>query len=204
MRIAATTMAFLVALVLWWSAPTAASAKSKGKSCAAAEVLLLETGQGDRDGDGLSDCRERRQLGTLMDDADSDDDSVADGEEVGEHCDPLDPDSDDDGVEDGEDETPGMRKQKVKALLDALTCPTLGVPGSIGALGITVTLTDMTEFEEASCEDIAALFAAGGGVFVEIEVLEDSVGALTAAEVELEDDEGHEDGDDGDHEGDDD
>ncbi len=183
------TILWLALLALAAAAPTAAVAKSKGKSCASAEALFQDTGAGDLDGDGLSDCRERRQLGTLMNDADSDDDTVSDGEEVAEHCDPLDVDSDDDGLEDGEDETPGIPEQEVEAFLDALTCPTLGVPGSITALGVTVTLNDMTEFEDVTCDAVAALLAAGTPpVFVEIDVLEDATGALTAAEVEVEHD----------------
>ena len=178
----------LLALLL--SAPTAAGAKSRGKSCAAAEALLAATGEGDRDGDGLSDCRERRQLGTLMANADSDGDSVSDGAEIAEHSDPLDVDSDDDGSEDGDDSTPGIPEQEIKAFLDALTCPQLGVPGSIGALGTSVILNDTTVFEDTTCDAMAALLAAGTPpVFVEIDVLEDSTGALTAAEVEVEHDE---------------
>jgi len=199
MRSVLTCMAVLLAIGLWVGTPTAASAKSKGKSCAAAEAAFQANGAGDRDGDGLSDCRERRQLGTLMDDADSDDDGVSDGDEVEQQCDPLDPDSDDDGIEDGDDSTPGIPEQEVKAFLDALTCPTVGVPGSITALGVTVTLNDMTEFEDTTCDAVAALLAAGTApVFVEIDVLEDSAGALTAAEVEVEHDENDddEDGDD--------
>ncbi len=195
------TILWLALLALAAAAPTAATAKSKGKSCASAETLFQETGAGDLDGDGLSDCRERRQLGTLMNDADSDDDSVSDGEEVVEHCDPLDVDSDDDGIEDGEDETPGIPEQEVQAFLDALTCPTLGVPGSITALGVTVTLNDLTEFEEVTCDAVAAQLAAGP-VFVEIDVLEDAAGALTAAEVEVEHDENDDDEDADEEEGD--
>lgn len=191
MRLAATVMGLLAVFGFYWAAPTAASAKSKGKSCARAEAVLLETGQGDRDGDGLSDCRERRQLGTLMNDADSDDDSVSDGDEVAQHSDPRDADSDDDGIEDGEDETPGIPEQEVEGFLDALSCPQLGVPGSITALGVTATLYDTTAFEHATCEALAALLGTGAPVFVEIEILEDSTGALTAAEVEVEDDGEH-------------
>jgi hypothetical protein len=197
------TILWLALLALAAAAPTAASAKSKGKSCASAEALFLETGAGDRDGDGLSDCREKRQLRTLMADADSDDDSVSDGEEIIEHSDPLDVDSDDDGLEDGEDETPGMPEQEIKAFLDALTCPVL--PGGIGeitALGVTVPLNDLTVFEDTTCDAVLALHLAGTPpVFVEIDVLEDVNGALTAVEVEVEHDEND---DDEDHDEDDD
>jgi len=188
------TILWLALLALAAAAPTAAAAKSKGKSCASAEVLFLETGAGDRDGDGLSDCRERRQLGTLMADVDSDDDSVSDGEEVSERSDPLDVDSDDDGTEDGIDETPGIPEQEIEAFLDALTCPTLpGELGFITALGVTVTVNDMTVFEDMTCAAVAALLVPGP-VFVEIDVLEDSAG-LTATEVEVEHDENDDDED---------
>jgi len=194
MRWARAVMVVLGAVGLGGAVPTAASAKSKVKSCAGAETLLRETGRGDRDGDGLSDCRERRQLGTLMTDADSDGDSVSDGDEVAERCDPLDSDSDDDGIEDGEDSTPGIPEQEVKAFLDALTCPQVGVPGSITALGTTATLDDHTAFEDVGCEGVVALLAAGS-VLVEIDIREDSTGALTAAGVEVEHDESDDDED---------
>ena len=174
-------------LALGLSAPTAADAKSKGKSCAAAEAVLATTGVGDRDGDGLSDCRERRQLGTLMTSADTDGDSVPDGAEIAQHSDPLDVDSDDDGAEDGDDDSPGIPEQKVEGFLDALTCPQVGVLGSITVLGLAVPLSDMTTFEDTTCDAIAAQFAAGTPpVVVEVEVLEDVNHALTAAEVEVE------------------
>ncbi|MEM7248278.1 MAG: FG-GAP-like repeat-containing protein [Acidobacteriota bacterium] len=55
----------------------------------------------DTDGDGLTDEAELA-LGTDPFDVDSDDDGVADGEEVDDHgSDPLDADSDDDGLPDG-------------------------------------------------------------------------------------------------------
>jgi Bacterial TSP3 repeat/Domain of unknown function (DUF5666) len=184
-------LAVLMAIGLCWAAPTAASAKSKGKSCAKAELALLETGKGDRDGDGLSDCRERRQLGTSIDSADTDEDGLSDPEEIANGSDPLDHDSDDDGIEDGDDDTPGMPEQKVEAFLDALTCPQLGVLGSITALGVTATVNEFTEFDDATCEEVAALLVPGEtGPFVEIKILEDATGALSAREVQLEDHDG--------------
>jgi hypothetical protein len=189
MRTTPTVIALLLMAGLWVAAPTAAPAKSKGKSksCASAEAAFLATGTGDRDGDGLSDCREQKQLGTMVNDPDSDHDGVSDGDEVKHHCDPMDADSDHDGVEDGDDETPGIPEQEVKAFLDALTCPQVGVPGSITALGITATLDENTEFEDATCDEIAMQLATPGStVFVEVEVLEDAAGALTASEVGIE------------------
>ena len=189
----------LLGLALAFGTAPAAAAR-----CDRADARLAKTGKGDRDGDGISNCRERL-LRTSSSDADSDDDGLDDGEEMSEGCDPLDPDSDDDGTGDGDDDTPAAPpKQKIEALLDALTCPAEGAAGSITALGVTVVLDETTEFEDATCEDIAELLATGEGVLVEIRVLEDEAGGLTAREVELEDDEhhgGHD--DDGDDEGDD-
>jgi len=181
----------VVALGLWLTAPTAASAKGKikSKSCASAEMALLTTGQGDSDGDGLSDCREGKQLGTNPNDPDTDHDGVSDGDEVAEHCDPHDADSDHDGVEDGDDDSPGMPQQQMKAFLDALTCPQVGVPGSITALGTTALLDDTTEFEDTTCDALLAQLQTPGTVVkVEIKIVEDSLGALTATEVETEHD----------------
>ena len=59
----------------------------------------------DSDNDGLSDDFERN-LGTDPNDADTDDDGLLDGQEVGKNgigTNPLDPDSDDDGLTDGEE-----------------------------------------------------------------------------------------------------
>jgi hypothetical protein len=172
-------------------APAPADAKSKDP-CKKPDAKLAKTGVGDADGDGLSDCREQKILFTLSDDVDTDDDALDDGEEMEESCNPKNPDSDYDGIEDGDDQSPAI-EQEVKAVLDALTCPvpgtpgpppTPGTPGSIGALGITVTLDPVTtEFECQTCEELAALFALGEPVIVEIEIVEDVLGALTATEV---------------------
>jgi hypothetical protein len=185
--------------------PTASEAKTKAKkkNCAAAEALFQATGEGDLDGDGLSNCREIRQLRTSADNPDTDADQLSDGEEVSGRSDPLAPDSDDDGISDGADSTPRIPEQKVEGFLDALTCPQVGVLGSITALGTTATLDDVTEFEDGSCADLATRLTAGTPVFVEIEIAEDSLGVLTAIEVELEEhhDE-HDDGNDDEHDDD--
>lgn len=161
---------------------------SKKKNCAAAETLFQATGQGDLDGDGLSDCRESRQLRTSVTKPDTDDDGLMDGEEVAVRSDPLVPDSDDDGIMDGDDSTPRIPEQKVEGFLDALTCPTVGVLGSVTVLGTTAILDDVTEFEHADCAELAAMLAtattAGTSLLVEVEIAEDAVGALTAIEVE--------------------
>jgi hypothetical protein len=180
----------LLAVVVYL--PDGAAAKSKSKDpCRKADLRLARTGQGDSDGDGISDCREARLLRTSVEDRDTDRDGLEDGDEMKASCDPHDNDSDDDGIEDGDDETPAV-EQEVKALLDAITCPVPeqpelpAVPGSITALGVTATLDAETEFEKASCEELVTLLGGEESVLVEIEILEDVLGALTATEVELE------------------
>lgn len=197
----AAAAALLFGLALVFGPAPAAAAR-----CDRADARLAKTGKGDRDGDGISNCRER-MLRTAADDADSDDDGLDDGEEMSEGCDPHDSDSDGDGIPDGVDDTPAAPpKQKLKALLDALVCPTEGAAGSLTALGVTVVLDETTEFEDATCEEIAALFATGEDVLVEVKILEDEAGGLTALEVELEDGDhdSHHGGPGGDDEGDDD
>ena len=194
-----------------------ANAKSKKKkNCAAAEALFQATGQGDLDGDGLSDCRESRQLRTSANNPDSDADRLMDGDEVAGRSDPLVPDSDDDGVMDGDDSTPRIPEQKVEGFLDALTCPTVGVLGSITVLGTTAILDDITEFEHGTCTELSEMLStamsAGTSLLVEVEIAEDAVGALTAIEVERKSrcgqhddgDDDDDDDDDGDNDGDDD
>jgi hypothetical protein len=201
----AAAAALLFGLALVFGAAPAGAAR-----CDRADARLAKTGKGDRDGDGLSNCRER-MLRTAADDADSDDDGLDDGEEMSEGCDPHDSDSDGDGVPDGVDETPAAPpEQKLEALLDALVCPAEAAAGSLTALGVTLALDETTEFEDAMCEEIAALFATGEDVLVEVKILEDEAGALIALEVELEDGDhdfhhggGGDDDGDGDDEGDD-
>jgi hypothetical protein len=104
--------------------------------------------------------------------------------------------------------------QQVEALLDSLTCPVPAppetpdapaTPGSIGALGITAVLDAETEFENKSCEELAARLALGQMIVVEIEILEDMLGTLTATEVEVERfGRDHDDGDDDDDDDDED
>lgn len=169
--------------------PAAASAKTrKMKSCARAEADFLATGQGDRDADGLSDCREVKQLGTSPMSPDTDADQVGDAQELSDHTDPLDADSDDDGVGDHDDAAPRIQ-QRLKVFVDALTCPLVGVPGTLSALGMSLTLDDTTVFEDGTCADLGAMMAAlpvGSQVFVEVDVVEGSTGLVTATKVESE------------------
>lgn len=187
----------LVFIVLLWL-PGLASAKAKKDPCAKADLKMLRTGEGDRDRDGLSDCRENRFRSDL-DDPDTDGDGLDDGDEFHGACNVHDPDSDDDGTPDGDDPTPAIR-QKMEALLDAITCPQPGVPGSISALGTTALLDETTRFDDTTCAALAAALVAGETPFVEIKILEDMAGALRATKVEREDDHGEDD----DHHGDDD
>lgn len=201
--------AMVLALGITLTTAEEASAKpGKKKSCATAEAMFQATGQGDLDGDGLSDCRESRQLRTSPTNPDTDGDDLMDGEEVAGRSDPLVADSDDDGLDDGEDESPRIPEQKVEGFLDALTCPSVGVLGSISVLGTTAMLDDVTEFEHETCAELAemltAAMTAGEPMLVEVEIAEDALGAMTAIEVERkshcgEHDDDHDDDDD--HEG---
>lgn len=201
LRIALSALSLSFGLALLLGGTPASAAR-----CDRADARLAKTGKGDRDGDGISNCRERL-MRTSASDADSDDDGMDDGDEMAGGCDPLDSDSDDDGIDDGDDETPAAPpRQEVKALLDALVCPTDAAPGSITALGIVIAVDAATEFEDETCEELAARFAAEGAALVEIEIREDEAGGLTALEVESEDGEqgDHDDDHHGDDDGDDD
>ena len=189
-----TTIAALSMLLVgaWMTSPTTASAKTKKmKSCATAEMVLATTGVGDTDGDGLSNCRETKQLGTSPTLSDTDGDGLSDSQELMDHSDPLVADSDHDGSEDGNDSDPGIPLQQVKAFLDTLTCPQVGVPGTIGVLGISVILTDQTQFEDNSCEALAAMIVPTvppappvEPVRVNLRLVEDAAGVLTAVKIE--------------------
>lgn len=181
-------VAIALAAFVW--APTPASAKAKKYACLKADQKLAQSGAGDSDGDGVSDCRESRYLHTFTNDPDSDDDGLSDGVDFGKSCNPLDPDSDDDGIEDGNDSSPVV-EQEMKAILDALTCPVvdelgaLTTPGSISALGTTAVVDLASRFKHTTCADLSTRLLAGGTVVVEIEILEDALGALRATVIEL-------------------
>jgi hypothetical protein len=209
----APTLAILLGVLFWSAAP--AAAKGSKDPCRKADAKLALTGQGDADGDGVSDCRENKVLHTMANDPDTDHDGLNDGDEVRKFCNPHKPDTDGDGTEDGDDDSPVI-EQKVVAILDALTCPveitppttppTPPTPGSISALGISVTVDADTEFEHKSCADLVAQLALGQPIVVEIDILEDMLGALTATEVEVRKGSQHHfgGGDHDDHHGDDD
>jgi len=179
--------------------------------CAKADARLAATGRGDRDHDGLSNCAERKILGTDPGDFDSDDDGEPDGSEVADGTDPSDGDSDDDGLDDGEendagtdpvdadsdddgtpdgdDADPGDElKSEIAGSLQAITCPTAEAAGSLTVLGFSIALTSDTQFEGGEgCADLAARFAANGGAQVEVEVSGEGCSGLVATEVESED-----------------
>ena len=62
----ASTLAILLGVLVWTAAPV--SAKGSKDPCKRADIKLARTGQGDSDGDGISDCRESKILRTAMDD----------------------------------------------------------------------------------------------------------------------------------------
>jgi hypothetical protein len=182
-------LAIVLGAFVWM--PSQASAKGKKYACLKADLKLAQTpGVGDSDGDGVSDCRESRYLHTFTNDADSDDDGLNDSVDFAKSCNPLDPDSDGDGIEDGNDSSPVV-EQEMKAILDALSCPTVDdlgamtAAGSISALGTTAGVDLDTRFKHTTCADLSTRLLAGGIVVVEIEILEDALGALRATDVEL-------------------
>jgi hypothetical protein len=176
-------------LAVWLATPMTAHAKThRMKSCAKAEAAFLATGVGDSDGDGLSDCREVKQLGTDPHNTDTDGDGVSDAQEISMHTDPSDADTDGDGMNDPDDPAPRIQ-QRLLVFVDALTCPATGVPGTLMALGATITLDDTTVFEDGTCADLAAMIAAapaGTQIFAKVNVVEDSNGFAVATEVEAE------------------
>jgi hypothetical protein len=76
-------------------------------------------------------------------------------------------------------------EQRIEALVDALTCPQSGLAGSLSVLGITVELTPTTAFSVESCRELAALFASGTSLRLDVEIVEAGTGMLSATEVEL-------------------
>lgn len=201
--------------------------------CERADARLAERGRGDRDHDGLSDCRERRVLGTDQKDWDSDHDGRPDGDELADGTDPLDPDTDGDGLSDGDEDAigsdpsnpdtdgdgiddgsdldpAGKLDNRVEGDVQAMTCPTATADGALSVLDLIVALTPATRYEHvASCEDLAALVAANASTHVEVKVDGDATSGFSAREVSVEDvdDDGIPDDDDSvenDHDGNDD
>jgi hypothetical protein len=179
-------------------------------ACRRADRVLARTGRGDRDKDGLSNCREINVLGTKPRDYDTDDDGVADGDEVDNGTDPLDPDTDGDGYGDGDerdsctnpvdDDTDGDGtgdgddpdpnddlQDEVGGAVDEIACPSDVSDGVIVVLGVEIRLTAETEYRHVgSCEDLAAFLAEAGHAHVAVGVFNDGA-SLVARRVELED-----------------
>jgi len=190
--------------------------------CARAEALLAATGRGDKDFDGISNCKEKFQTGTAYNDPDTDDDGVNDGDELTEGTDPLDPDtdgdglddgtenhigtdptdvdSDDDGSYDGNDSDPGDElRNQIEGNIESITCPTVA-DGSVSVLGIAITLNQATAYKGvATCADLAAIVATDGTAHVEVEV---TTPPITAIKVHLEDADNNGTPDDIEHDGD--
>jgi len=204
-RLAVVLCAALLASAGWQLAAAEASADP----CAKANARLAAKGKGDKDFDGLSDCSEKKVLGTDRRDPDTDDDGVDDGAEIEDGTDPLDPDtdhdgmidgdeaahgtdpldvdSDDDGLDDGDDPDPaGELDSRIEGLLGAIDC----AGSSLRVLEIEIALTPATRFEDrlADCTELAAAFAANGGAHVEVEVTGDADVGFEATAVDLTDD----------------
>ena len=197
---------FLLALSL---GGLASRAQSSGDPCVRANARLAEKGKGDRDFDGLSDCSEKKVLGTDRKDpdtdddgiddgdevangtdpldVDSDDDGAIDGDEIAHGTDPLDPDSDGDGIDDGADPDPADELHSaIQGPLDAIDC----AGGSLTLLDIDIAIGASTGFEDnlASCDELAAAFSANGGAHVAVAVSGDATAGFTADRIDLNDD----------------
>ena len=199
-------VAVAVTLAVLLGAGLASEAGAAGL-CERADARLEATGRGDRDFDGLSNCRERRIVGTSPRDDDSDDDGVEDGEEIENGTDPMDSDSDDDGLDDGEEAELGTDPEdpdsdddglddgddpdptnelddEIEGDLDAISC----AGGTLTVLGVVIGLTSETEYDGVeSCEDLEGRFVANGGAHVEVDVTGDLGSGFVAEEVDLED-----------------
>ena len=200
-------MAAILVLAAAGSAALRNVAAATTPNCAKADARLAATGKGDKDHDGLSDCAEKKLLGTNPRDYDSDDDGLADGDEVAGGTNPIDDDSDDDGLNDGDEVAAGTDPQdddsdddgtkdgadsdpahelrsEITGAVQSLKC----AENTLTILGIPITLTADTKYEgAASCEDLATKLATNSGAHVEVEVTGDATTALVAQEVSLDD-----------------
>lgn len=178
-------MAAILVLAAAGSAALRNVAAATTPNCAKADARLAATGKGDKDHDGLSDCAEKKLLGTNPLDNDSDDDGLADGDEVATGTDPLDDDSDDDGTKDGADSDPAHElRSEITGTVQTLNC----AGSTLTILGIPITLTDTTKYEgTANCDELAVKLGTNGGAHVEVEVTGDATTALVAQEVSLDD-----------------
>ena len=204
-------MAMVAVLVLVGG--TSGFADSSDGVCARAEQKLTRTGKGDADGDGLSNCAERKIHGTKAKAADSDEDGVDDGEEIEDGTDPLDPDTDDDGMNDGEEEEAGTDPNDddtdddgeedgedldpndslgafIEGMVSEATCTDDGI-GTLTVLGIPVLIDEETEFEGSDgCAGIAERLAEEGAVHAEFDVDGMLDSGIIASFVGLDDEDG--------------
>ncbi len=202
--------ACVAACLLWIPSHAEATNPDTGQ-CAAADARLAAKGTGDSDHDGLSDCRERKILGTLPRDFDSDNDGVSDATEVADGTKPLDADSDDDGLSDGDEDAVGSDPNdvdsdddgdvdgtdsdpnsdldsEIRGAIASLTCPAGGADGSIVVLGLTIAVNDQTRFEgPQDCASLKAVIDTpnGAGTHAEVEVQEG--GGLVAEKISVDD-----------------
>ncbi len=161
-------------------------------NCVRADQRLAATGRGDRDHDGISNCREKSEFHTNPRDADTDDDGLSDGEERKYHTDALDRDSDDDGVSDGDEverhtdpldedsdhdgesdatdpDPSGELNARLAGPVESVVCPTENADGVLSTLCLDVVLTADTRFRGMdSCEEFARRVTDNGGGYVEI------------------------------------
>ncbi len=188
----------------------AVAVASSGDPCARANARLAATGRGDRDFDGLSNCEERRVTGTSVRDPDTDDDGIADGDEIAEGTDPLDADSDDDGITDGDEVAIGSDPldtdtdddgiadgddpdpadelhSRIEGDIDSISC----ADGDLVVLGISIALVADTRYEEvADCAALASRFANNPSAHVEVDVDGDLGTGFVASKVDLKDNDG--------------
>ncbi len=208
MRARALRFMSTILLVLGLCVIGASSWAADADRCVKSDERLATKGRGDRDFDGVSNCREKHILGTSHKDPDSDDDGIDDGDEVENGTDPLDPDSDDDGLDDGEEDDLGTDPNdsdsdddgeddgedpdpadrlgsEIEGAVDAISC---GTSASVVVLGIPIELSAATEYDGVeSCEDLASRFAANGGAHVEVEVVGSLSTGFVAEEVGTDD-----------------
>jgi hypothetical protein len=153
----------------------------------------------DTDADGLSDGIEV-WLGCDPLRRDTDDDGLLDVEEVFIGTDPRDADSDDDGAMDGDEVANGSDPNdgdsdvvplvsELHGELEALTCPTGEMEGSVTVSGVTVAVLEETRFDdETTCEELAQLLADDGPLTVEVKIKRSSTGLLWAKRIRTSDD----------------
>jgi len=107
----------------------------------------------DRDGDGLTNCVERRETHTRVRDADTDDDGLTDGVEYTHGTDPLNPDTDDDGVSDADEALSCSDSGRSPSAPDNSgdTCPNVETTTYLSNVGPDPDAIGKVEFGEEHC-----------------------------------------------------